>query len=1493
VNPAKLARQLNEGAAFHQSGDLDKAERVYRAVLKQVPKQPDALHLLGVLLDQRGERAKGIAFVRQALAVQSAFPDAHFNLGRMLAAEGDVAAARQHYQSTLAFKPGHAPAHNGLGLLHGAQGNFAEAIAAFERAIRFDPRFLNAYLNLCSTYRDSRREADILKVADQALAVDPNNAQLILYRSEAEFMVGRLADGWRDYEWRFLTPQRTVEKQPYALPFWKGEDLASKGILIWCEQGIGDEIIFSSMVPGIAARARRCVVQTTPRLAPLFKRSFPNAEVFGTAVPADVAAALDVQISMGSAGQWARPSFASFPATAGYLKADPAQSAALRSKYKSRNERNLLVGLSWKSVHIFDAAQKTVDLDQWGAVLGVPGVTFVNLQYGDNRDAIASARAAFGADIVEDPEIDSLIDLDSYAAQVAAMDMVITSSNSAAHVAGALGVPTFCMIPRALGSGRRWYWFGDGAHSPWYRAMTLFRQTQGTWAEIMSEVGLALAEIVGCAGAGATAAPPLREQAMLKLKQGATDEALGLIEKALAQEPKAAELHNMHGMTLARLGRLPDAVDAYTAAIQHAPRQAEVHNNLGTALRRMGRAVAASKAYTQAHHLKPDHPSIFLNYAMALFELDQLDAALDAMNKLVALQPEYVDAHYNRALILMSMGKLGEGWDAFKWRLKRPDVHVRHADFPQPVWAGEALTGKHVLVWTDLGLGEEILTASLIPDLKAAARKVTLLCSERLVNLFQRSFPGAAVAVRKSPLPAPALAPDIDAQMSLAELGAAFRPDFAAFKPSPYLTADAGAVRKLRQKYLHFGNPLIVGISWSSTHPGIGAQKSAALAEWLPLLKVPGVTFVSLQYGDCRAEIEELRRQHGISIIHDTDIDLQGDMDLPAAQIAAMDHVITISNTAAHLSGALGIPTWILLPQGQARLWYWFRGLESCAWYPNARLLRSPEEQGWQSLMTLCAEDLQRWTKGTRMAALLKPAREAHRAGDNAAALAAVSQVLQQSPSAEAWNLQGDILLALGEFSAAAEAYGHAVDLQPYHPGHIHDLGRSLLQAGRMSEAETALARAAALSPSWAVLCDLGTAQLEQGRTTAALESYTRAVAAGPEAGLAHFNLGNALQDLGRLNEAEAAYRAAVHFTPDLLPAWVALATLAGDLDRRAEADELFMKAKALAPASALFSQAYALMKLRFGALHEGFSAYDWRFEASRYALPKRPFAAPWWNGEPLAGRDILIWTEQGLGDEILSAGMFAEVIAQARSCTIECSERVAPLLKRSFGAARVIARRDPPDPLVCGPFDFQTPALSLAKHLRQDFSAFPGQASYLKADEGLRDRLRSKYRSRDQNALVVGISWDSTGRHGTRKRLPLEAWEPLFKIPGVTFVALQYGITADDPAIRGSGLKDRLIVDGEIDARASLDQSAAQVAAMDLVITVSNTTAHLAGAQGVAVWALLPSGPGCLWYWFRDRTESPWYPSMRIFRQQTPGDWQPVVDKVARALVEMKAPLR
>jgi len=520
--------------------------------------------------------------------------------------------------------------------------------------------------------------------------------------------------------------------------------------------------------------------------------------------------------------------------------------------------------------------------------------------------------------------------------------------------------------------------------------------------------------------------------------------------------------------------------------------------------------------------------------------------------------------------------------------------------------------------------------------------------------------------------------------------------------------------------------------------------------------------------------------------------------------------------------------------------------------------------------------------------ALLK-VRDMHQRGEHGPALAILTEVLQTSDYAEAWNLKGDLLLALGRPREAAEAYLCATERDPSSALYAHDLGRALLQSGRALEAETALSHAAALAPhDWGIHCDLGTAQMQKGDPEAAVVSFKRAVDLKDDAIIAHFNLGNALLETGRFDEARAQFWDVIRVAPNFVPALRSLATLLSDTGHRDEADAMFLHARQLSPSDALLKQAVALHLLRYGDLRRGFVDYEARFLPSEFSIAQRPFTAPLWRGETLKGKNILIWTEQGLGDEILSASTFSEIIARAKTCTIECSARAAPLFVRSFKNARVVARTDPPHPVVAEPFDFQSSSFGICAAVRRDVGDFPPHSGYLQASESLRDKLRKRYQSIRPGTPVVGISWDSTARHGARKRIPLESWRPILRLPNVTFVCLQYGVKRDDGEVARLGLKDGFYIDGDIDALSSLDASAAQVAAMDLVITVSNTTAHLAGAQGIPVWTLLPNGPGSFWYWFRGREDSPWYPSMRLFRQTAPRSWDSVISLVAKALVEV-----
>jgi hypothetical protein len=249
--------------------------------------------------------------------------------------------------------------------------------------------------------------------------------------------------------------------------------LTGKSILIWTEQGLGDEILFASMLPDVIARAGRCIIECSPRMAPVFARSFPAAQVRAyqrAHVPVSPAPAADYQIAIGDLGRFLRGDFAAFPRHHGYLKADAAKAAALRARYQAVKPGNVVVGLSWRSGNKDIGVLKSADLAEWAAILGLPGLTFVNLQYGDSSVDVAAVRARLGVGIYHDDTVDPLKSMDDFFAQVAAMDLVISTSNTTIHAAGSLNVPVWL-----IDAGGLWYWFRERADSPWYPAMRIFR----------------------------------------------------------------------------------------------------------------------------------------------------------------------------------------------------------------------------------------------------------------------------------------------------------------------------------------------------------------------------------------------------------------------------------------------------------------------------------------------------------------------------------------------------------------------------------------------------------------------------------------------------------------------------------------------------------------------------------------------------------------------------------------------------------------------------------------------------------------------------------------------------------------------------------------------------------------------------------------------------------------------------------------------------------
>ena len=479
---------------------------------------------------------------------------------------------------------------------------------------------------------------------------------------------------------------------------------------------------------------------------------------------------------------------------------------------------------------------------------------------------------------------------------------------------------------------------------------------------------------------------------------------------------------------------------------------------------------------------------------------------------------------------------------------------------------------------------------------------------------------------------------------------------------------------------------------------------------------------------------------------------------------------------------------------------------------------------------------------------------EAHlAAGRCVAAVAACRRVLASLPQAAPVHATlGNALRATGQPATAIEAYRTALALAPENAAVYSNLGLALGELGDMAGALASHRHAVTLDPDLVeAYVNLSSALLAEGDLAEAEATARRGLAAAPNSGAAHNNLGSSLEWQGRLKEALAEYRAAVALAPDWPPYHVNLT--------------------------------HAL--LSSGALAEGWREHDWRWRDPQFTSPRRPFTQDLWDGRHLDGGSLLVSGEQGIGDEVLFASVMPDALAAAGHCVFECEPRLVPLFARSFPAVTVVARSDPPDPRTVAPdVVARLPAGDLPRLFRKRFSDFPRSERFLTPDPdrvaGLRARLRSL-----GPGPYVGLAWRTLRPTVARSEwyADLARWAPVLDVPGVTFVSLQASLpdTAAPLAVDTVGASIKTL--RELDLLRDLDGCAALIAALDLVIAHPCSIPALAGALGQRTWLLLSAAPN--WRWFRDRDDSPWFPSLELYRQTSLGRWDEVFTRVARKL--------
>jgi tetratricopeptide (TPR) repeat protein len=529
--------------------------------------------------------------------------------------------------------------------------------------------------------------------------------------------------------------------------------------------------------------------------------------------------------------------------------------------------------------------------------------------------------------------------------------------------------------------------------------------------------------------------------------------------------------------------------------------------------------------------------------------------------------------------------------------------------------------------------------------------------------------------------------------------------------------------------------------------------------------------------------------------------------------------------------------------------------------------------------------------------------------GQIARAIDCHRRALELKPDyAEAHNELGNDLAQTGQLDQAIASYQKAIAIQPDFAEAIHNLGSAYKSRGRIDEAIACYQRSLELKPGWskahnhlgnafksvgrfdeAIACyqralalnptdaevhnNLGVALAGKGQIDQAIVSYMRALHLRPTFAGAYYNLGRAFEERGEVDRAIQSYRQAIVIDKNLAEAYNNLAGLVGRSGRDEDALALYRRAIQISPNCAEYHWNLALRLLASGQFEEGWEEFEWRLNYQALGL-RRDFTPPQWHGENLAGKTLLMHVEGGYGDAIQFIRYAPLLRGRAGKLILECQLELVRLFSGLDGIDAVIARgQELPE------FDYQIPLIGLPRVFKTDLTNIPSAVPYLKALPDDLSRWRDRLKS--DGRLKVGLAWAGRARPGPSdgRTRSVNIFESLARLSGAQFFSLQKGPESRQPRPAGLNLTDFMadVID--------FADTAALIQQLDLVITVDSAVAHLAGALAKPVWVLIPFVVEIRW--LMERSDSPWYPTMRLFRHPPQGDWQTPMHQIAEELSE------
>ena len=482
----------NYGISLHDEGKLQEALTAFKKALAFNPHHSGAYYNMGITLQNQGKLEEAIAAYRTLLSLTPNNPEAYCNLGNALKEQNKPDDAIMAFKKALSLQPSHYRAYYNWGNLLKDQGRLEEALEAYEKAVSIQPNYVQAFANMGTTLKDQGRLNEAINAYRKVLSINPNHAEVNFNLGTLLWLQKDFENAFELMEWRWkIEQQRMGVYLESRQPRWDGEH--GKRIFAWKEQGIGDQVMFGSVLTGLSDKSKRLIVECDERLMPLFRRSFNEQIEFVSTRKKVDDSDYENHIAIGSLLRFFRNDINDFKKTSGgWLKPDPLRTNQLRKKLRENDDRKV-IGISWfTNSKLENSKHRNVSTDILAEYLRLISGKYINLQYGETLREIHRLNSMSGVEIHQVDNLDLFNDLDGPTALISACDTVISIDNATVNLAGALGVDTRVLLP--LRADDRWGL--NSSESYWYDSVQLCRQQEpnnwhGPLQQLVSDLNFA------------------------------------------------------------------------------------------------------------------------------------------------------------------------------------------------------------------------------------------------------------------------------------------------------------------------------------------------------------------------------------------------------------------------------------------------------------------------------------------------------------------------------------------------------------------------------------------------------------------------------------------------------------------------------------------------------------------------------------------------------------------------------------------------------------------------------------------------------------------------------------------------------------------------------------------------------------------------------------------------------------------------------------------